>query len=150
MDCTSFTVSISHSIFDLHSSTAAETPALRKRLHAILAEMTENTDLRTSMRLSGPVSVLAPSMFDDVEAVLREAVSNVVRHAQATALSVRLTIRDDVELEITDNGVGLPDRLERHSGLANMAARTEKAGGKFSAERGPDGGTVIRWSVPLP
>ncbi|WP_040796567.1 sensor histidine kinase [Nocardia higoensis] len=149
-DVQSIVQDIRHSIFDLHSSTAAETPALRKRLHAILAEMTENTELRTSMRMSGPVSVLAPSMFDDVEAVLREAVSNVVRHAEATALSVRLTIRDDVELEIVDNGVGLPDHLERHSGLANMAARTEKAGGKFSAERGPGGGTVIHWSVPLP
>lgn len=149
-DVQSIVQDIRHSIFDLHSSTAAETPALRKRLHAILAEMTENTDLRTTMRMSGPVSVLAPSMFDDVEAVLREAVSNVVRHAQATSLSVRLIIRDDVELEIIDNGIGLPDHLGRHSGLANMAARTEKAGGKFSAERGPDGGTVIRWSVPLP
>lgn len=149
-DVQSIVQDIRHSIFDLHSSTATETPALRKRLHAVVAEMTENTELRTSMRMSGPVSVLAPSMFDDVEAILREAVSNVVRHARATALSVRLTIRDDVELEVTDNGVGLPDRLERHSGLANMAARAEKAGGKFSAERAPEGGTVIRWSVPLP
>ncbi|WP_067856941.1 sensor histidine kinase [Nocardia shimofusensis] len=149
-DVQSIVQDIRHSIFDLHSSTAAETPALRKRLHAVLAEMTENTELRTTMRMSGPVSVLAPSMFDDVEAILREAVSNVVRHAQATALSVRLTIRDDVELEVADNGIGLPDQLERHSGLANMAARAEKAGGKFSAERVPEGGTVIRWSVPLP
>ncbi|SLJ59624.1 Probable histidine kinase response regulator [Mycobacteroides abscessus subsp. abscessus] len=112
--------------------------------------MTEETDLRTSIRLSGPVSVLAPAMFDDVEAVLREAVSNVVRHAKASSLSVRLTIRDDVELEIVDNGIGLPEDLPRRSGLANMAARTEKAGGAFRAERGRDGGTVIHWSVPLP
>ncbi|WP_411157409.1 GAF domain-containing sensor histidine kinase [Nocardia farcinica] len=149
-DVQSIVQEIRHSIFDLHSSSAAEAPALRKRLHAVLAEMTEETDLRTSIRLSGPVSVLAPAMFDDVEAVLREAVSNVVRHAKATSLSVRLTIRDDVELEIVDNGIGLPEDLPRRSGLANMAARTEKAGGAFRAERGRDGGTVIHWSVPLP
>ncbi|MBF6445159.1 GAF domain-containing sensor histidine kinase [Nocardia farcinica] len=149
-DVQSIVQEIRHSIFDLHSSSAAEAPALRKRLHAVLAEMTEETDLRTSIRLSGPVSVLAPAMFDDVEAVLREAVSNVVRHAKASSLSVRLTIRDDVELEIVDNGIGLPEDLPRRSGLANMAARTEKAGGTFRAERGRDGGTVIHWSVPLP
>nr|WP_280470869.1 GAF domain-containing sensor histidine kinase [Nocardia farcinica] len=149
-DVQSIVQEIRHSIFDLHSSSAAEAPALRKRLHAVLAEMTEETDLRTSIRLSGPVSVLAPAMFDDVEAVLREAVSNVVRHAKASSLSVRLTIRDDVELEIVDNGIGLPEDLPRRSGLANMAARTEKAGGAFRAERGRDGGTVIHWSVPLP
>nr|WP_246124129.1 GAF domain-containing sensor histidine kinase [Nocardia bhagyanarayanae] len=141
---------IRHSIFDLHSSTAAEAPILRKRLHAVVAEMTADTDLRTSIRLAGPVSVLGPAMFDDLEAVLREALSNVVRHAQASAVSVKLAIGDDVVLEIADNGIGLPGEISRRSGLANMAARTHDAGGSFSAGRGPSGGTVIRWSVPLP
>ncbi|WP_067833963.1 GAF domain-containing sensor histidine kinase [Nocardia lijiangensis] len=141
---------IRHSIFDLHSSTAAEAPVLRKRLHAVVAEMTADTDLRTSIRLAGPVSVLSPAMFDDLEAVLREALSNVVRHAQATAVSVKLTIGDDVVLEVTDNGIGLPEHLTRRSGLANMAARTHETGGSFHAGADPSGGTVIRWSVPLP
>ncbi|WP_431955812.1 GAF domain-containing protein [Nocardia lijiangensis] len=141
---------IRHSIFDLHSSTAAEAPVLRKRLHAVVAEMTADTDLRTSIRLAGPVSVLGPAMFDDLEAVLREALSNVVRHAQATAVSVKLAIGDDVVLEVTDNGIGLPEHLTRRSGLANMAARTHETGGSFHAGAGPSGGTVIRWSVPLP
>ncbi|MCP2318056.1 Histidine kinase-, DNA gyrase B-, and HSP90-like ATPase [Nocardia amikacinitolerans] len=140
---------IRHSIFDLHSSTAAEAPVLRKRLHAVVAEMTADTDLRTSIRLAGPVSVLSPAMFDDLEAVLREALSNVVRHAGATTVSVKLTIADDVTLEITDNGIGLPEQPTRRSGLANMAARTRE-GGSFTAEKDSAGGTVIRWSVPLP
>ncbi|WP_085997175.1 GAF domain-containing sensor histidine kinase [Nocardia pneumoniae] len=141
---------IRHSIFDLHSSTSAEAPVLRKRLHAVVAEMTAETELRTSIRLAGPVSVLSSTMFDHVEAVLREALSNVVRHAHASAVSIKLTIGDDVVLEIADNGVGLPEDLSRRSGLANMAARTEESGGSFSAGKGPTGGTVVRWSVPLP
>ncbi|MFF0526767.1 GAF domain-containing protein [Nocardia amikacinitolerans] len=141
---------IRHSIFDLHSSSAAEAPVLRKRLHAVVAEMTADTDLRTSIRLAGPVSVLTPTMFDHVEAVLREALSNVVRHAQASAVSIKLTIGNDVTLEVTDNGIGLPEDLARRSGLANMAARTHESGGSFDAGKAPDGGTVIRWSVPLP
>ncbi|NEW42830.1 histidine kinase, partial [Nocardia cyriacigeorgica] len=98
------------------------------------------TDLRTSIRLSGPVSVLSPTMFDHVEAVLREALSNVVRHARASAVAVKLTIRDDVVIEVIDDGIGLPDIIERHSGLANMAARTEEAGGTFGVEPNPSGG----------
>ncbi|MGQ4601397.1 GAF domain-containing protein [Nocardia sp. R6R-6] len=141
---------IRHSIFDLHSSTSAEAPVLRKRLHAVVAEMTAETELRTSIRLAGPVSVLTSTMFDHVEAVLREALSNVVRHAHASAVSIKLTIGDDVILEITDNGIGLPEDISRRSGLDNMAARTHAAGGSFSATPGPTSGTVVRWSVPLP
>ncbi|MGK8507623.1 GAF domain-containing sensor histidine kinase [Nocardia asiatica] len=141
---------IRHSIFDLHSSTSAEAPVLRKRLHAVVAEMTAETELRTSIRLAGPVSVLTSTIFDHVEAVLRESLSNVVRHAHASTVSVKLNIGDDVVLEVADNGIGLPEELSRRSGLANMAARTEESGGSFSAGKGPAGGTVVRWSVPLP
>ncbi|NEW46895.1 GAF domain-containing sensor histidine kinase [Nocardia cyriacigeorgica] len=149
-DIQSIVQDIRHSIFDLHAGSTAETPVLRKRLHALVSEMTAETDLRTSIRLSGPVSVLSPTMFDHVEAVLREGLSNVVRHARASAVSVKLTIGDDVVLEVIDDGVGLPDIIERHSGLANMAARTEEAGGTFGVEPNPSGGTILRWSVPLP
>ncbi|MBF6079357.1 GAF domain-containing protein [Nocardia beijingensis] len=141
---------IRHSIFDLHSSTSAEAPVLRKRLHAVVAEMTAETELRTSIRLAGPVSVLTSTIFDHVEAVLRESLSNVVRHAHASTVSVKLTIGDDVVLEVADNGIGLPEELSRRSGLANMAARTEESGGSFSTGKAPAGGTVVRWSVPLP
>ncbi|CCF63701.1 two-component system sensor kinase, putative GAF domains, dosS gene [Nocardia cyriacigeorgica GUH-2] len=149
-DIQSIVQEIRHSIFDLHASSSAETPVLRKRLHAVVGEMTGETDLRTSIRLSGPVSVLSPTMFDHVEAVLRESLSNVVRHAHANSVSIKLTIGDDVVLEVVDDGVGLPDIIERHSGLANMAARTQEAGGTFGVEPNPSGGTILRWSAPLP
>ncbi|NEW55049.1 GAF domain-containing sensor histidine kinase [Nocardia cyriacigeorgica] len=149
-DIQSIVQDIRHSIFDLHASSTAETPALRKRLHALVGEMTAESDLRTSIRLSGPVSVLSPTMFDHVEAVLREALSNVVRHARASAVAVKLTIGDNVVIEVIDDGIGLPDIIERHSGLANMAARTQEAGGTFGVEPNPSGGTILRWSVPMP
>ncbi|MEV0293783.1 GAF domain-containing sensor histidine kinase [Nocardia sp. NPDC050710] len=148
-DIQSVVQDIRHSIFDLHSSTSADTPRLRKQLHEVIAEMTADSELRTTVRLAGPVSVLSPELFDDVEAVLREAVSNVVRHASATQVSVLLLVRDDVTIEVTDNGVGLPGNPARRSGLANLAARAEQAGGTFGIESGSEGGSVLRWSVPL-
>ncbi|MBF6129841.1 GAF domain-containing sensor histidine kinase [Nocardia brasiliensis] len=149
-DIQSIVQEIRHSIFDLHSSTAADAPTLRKKLHSIIAEMTEDSGLRTTIRLAGPVSVLAPPLSEDVEAVLREAVSNVVRHAAASTVSINLAVRDDVTIEITDDGDGLPADLSRMSGLANLAARAEQAGGHFDIGRGADRGTTLRWSAPLP
>ncbi len=82
--------------------------------------------------------------------MLRESVSNVVRHAHATTLSVELRIRDDVSVEITDNGRGISDADTRRSGLDNLAARAEDAGGHFETQPNPTGGTILRWSAPLP
>ncbi|WP_216905839.1 GAF domain-containing sensor histidine kinase [Nocardia noduli] len=141
---------IRHSIFDLHGGNSTDTPELRKRLHAIITDMTAETGLRASVRLAGPVSVLEPPLSDDVEAVLREAVSNVVRHAEATTVSVHVQIRDDVTIDVADDGIGLSADLPRTSGLRNLAARAEAAGGTFEIERPAEGGTVLHWSVPLP
>ncbi|QBS46578.1 histidine kinase [Nocardia sp. CS682] len=141
---------IRHSIFDLQSNTTADSSKYRKHLHGIIVDMTADTGLRTTVRLAGPVTVLAPPLSDDVEAVLREAVSNVVRHASATTVAVELKIRDDVTIEVTDDGTGVPADSTRRSGLANLAARAEQAGGTFSIDNNPGGGTVLRWSAPLP
>ncbi|WP_063043084.1 sensor histidine kinase [Nocardia pseudovaccinii] len=149
-DVQSIVQEIRHSIFDLHESTSTDAPTLRKRLHGIIAEMIGDSGLRTTIRLAGPVSVLTPPLSEDVEAVLREAVSNAVRHASATTVSVQLRVRDDVTIEVTDDGVGVPDDLARMSGLANLATRAEQAGGSFSVIKGEHGGTTLRWSAPLP
>ncbi|MEU4343884.1 GAF domain-containing protein [Nocardia sp. NPDC023852] len=141
---------IRHSIFDLQSNSAVDSSKYRKHVHGIIVDMTAESGLRTTVRLAGPVTVLAPPLSDDVEAVLREAVSNVVRHASATTVSVELRVHDDVTIEVTDDGVGLRDDITRRSGLANLATRAEQAGGCFSIESRPSGGTVLRWSAPLP
>ncbi|MFE9577233.1 GAF domain-containing protein [Nocardia sp. NPDC006044] len=141
---------IRHSIFDLQSDSAADSSKYRKRLHGIVTDMTADSGLRTTVRLAGPVTVLAPPLSDDVEAVLREAVSNVVRHARATTVAVELRIRNEVTIEVTDDGIGVPDDLSRRSGLANLAARAERHGGSFTVERRDGTGTVLRWSAPLP
>lgn len=137
---------IRHSIFDLHNGTGD----LRTHLHRLFEEMTADTDLRTALRMSGPVTVLGSPLSDDVEAVLRETVSNAIRHARAAALSVELRVGDDVTVEVTDDGIGISPDIDRRSGLANLAARAESAGGYFAVAPGPGGGTTVRWQAPLP
>ncbi len=84
--------------------------------------------------------------------MLREALSNVVRHAAATCVEVSVVLRPDGELvgTVTDDGVG-PGRGERPGGrgLANMARRAEALGGSAHIGMGRDRkGTRVTWSVP--
>jgi signal transduction histidine kinase len=99
---------------------------------------------------AGAVDTLVPAgVGEQMLAVVREALSNIARHAAATAASVSVSAEPDfVELVVTDNGKGLPEG-GRRSGLANLGRRAVDLGGTFAAERGPDGGTCVRWRVPL-
>jgi signal transduction histidine kinase len=98
----------------------------------------------------GPVDMLVPaSVAEQMLAVIREALSNVARHAAATAASVSIAANpSSVELVVTDNGKGLPTG-GRRSGLANLARRAKDLNGEFSAEPGEKGGTRVRWRAPL-
>lgn len=85
--------------------------------------------------------------------VAKEALTNVVRHARATAVAVALSARDDgYELSVADDGVGPGDGMLRarpgHLGLATMRERVEAAGGRLTAGPGEDGGTRICVWVP--
>ena len=99
----------------------------------------------------GPVDTLVPAAIgEQLLAVLREALSNVARHAAATSASVSITADPSaVELVVTDNGKGVPVS-GRRSGLANLARRASDLGGEFSAEPRDEGGTRVRWRVPMP
>jgi signal transduction histidine kinase len=80
-------------------------------------------------------------------AVLWEGLTNVVRHAKATAVAVSVSASDRLRIEIADDGIGLPPE-GRRSGLANLAQRANALGGTFSAGPAP-AGTVLVWDVPL-
>ena len=81
--------------------------------------------------------------------MVRETLSNAARHAQASAVAVRLEVTDDVVLTVTDDGKGFVD-TGRRSGLRNMADRAESLGGTFEVRSsGQGGGTVAVWRVPV-
>jgi signal transduction histidine kinase len=135
-------------IFDLHGGNDGTTQ-LRKRLHDAIAELTADTGLRSTVRMSGPLSVIPPELADHAEAVLREALSNVIRHAQAGAVTITISVDDDLTLDVTDNGTGIPGTVAR-SGLLNLSRRAEQAGGTCVVGTVSTGGTQMIWSVPLP
>ena len=72
--------------------------------------------------------------------VASEAMANIVKHAEATAVEVRLAIDGDrLVVQIGDDGRGLGDDLVRGSGLTNMADRAAALGGTVAVEASPSG-----------
>ena len=137
------------SIFDLHTTPADAPASLRRRLLDITAEVTEDTALSPSVRISGPLdSAVPPELGEHAEAVVREAVSNAVRHARAARLEVDIHADSQLLIEVTDDGVGMPETTRR-SGLRNLDERAAKYGGTFRITPVAGGGTRVTWAVPL-
>jgi signal transduction histidine kinase len=134
------------SIFDLHGAT--ETTRLRRRLDEAVAQFAA-ADVRVTVQFIGPLSVVDATLADHAEAVVREAVSNAVRHAEATTLNVRVKVEDELTIEVSDNGRGMISPANE-SGLRNLRQRAEDVGGEFTVGTDPGGGTALRWSAPLP
>ena len=133
-------------IFDLHGGSQGTT-RLRQRLDRAIAAFS-GSGLRTTLQFIGPLSVVEPALADHAEAVVREAVSNVVRHAGATALTVTVRVEDDFSVEVLDDGCGMPANVTP-SGLTNLRVRAEAVDGALTITEAPGGGTLLHWSAPL-
>ena len=100
-------------------------------------------------RVLGAVDELSPDVVDDLRAVLREALTNVARHARARTAEVELAVTDEqATLRVTDDGVGCAG-APKDGGLADARRRARWHGGGLTVEPGPAGGTRLTWTVPL-
>ena len=134
-------------IFDLHGAQSGVT-RLRQRLDEAIAQFAD-PKMRTTVQFSGPLSVVDAELADHAEAVVREAVSNAVRHAEATTLAISVVVEDELCIEVVDNGRGIKGEVTA-SGLSNLRHRADDVGGSFTVEAVPAGGTKLRWCAPLP
>ena len=98
-----------------------------------------------------PVPIL-PEVRHNVFLAYKEAVNNVVKHAQATEARVKLQLETDCFiLSVTDNGRGAGDvsRKTLRNGLKNMRRRLQDVHGEFEIGPGTNGGTVVQMKVPV-
>jgi signal transduction histidine kinase len=79
-----------------------------------------------------------------------EALSNVLRHARATRCEVRITWRDALCVEITDDGIGLPERRVPGLGLTAMRRRAAELDGTLEIGPATPRGTVVRLTLGVP
>ncbi|SED27812.1 GAF domain-containing protein [Amycolatopsis tolypomycina] len=139
---------IRSAIFALHSRPGAGR-GLRARLQNAITDGCADSAIHTTVRLSGAFDRVPAGLAEHAEAVVREAVSNVLRHARAAELAVTVSLDEDLVVEVSDTGIGMPEAVAR-SGLRNLAQRAAEAGGSLRLERPADGGTCLRWTVPVP
>jgi signal transduction histidine kinase len=135
-------------VFELHV-TGIQRAGFRQRIQAVVAGLTENRDIATTLRMSGPMSVIGDELAGHAESVILEAISNAVRDLGATQLTVAVTVADELYVTITHDGCGLTADNQRQSGLANMASRAEQIGGDCHLATPLGGGTELNWTAPL-
>jgi len=143
-------VEIRTAIFALTAQASRNTASVRHRIIDLLSELSALFDQTPRLVFTGPIDLLTPAdMADDIAAVIREGLSNVVRHAQASETVVTLSVADDlVVIEVVDDGVGVV-ASDRRSGLANLSARAERWGGDVVLENRARGGTRLRWTAQI-
>lgn len=109
-------------------------------------------------RLDVPLTVDAPDLDGRLPAavevaayrIVGEALTNVARHADATAARLHLSVGDDTLLvELADDGVGIDPDRQAGVGLVSLRERAAELGGRAAITCPPDGGTVVRAWLPL-
>jgi signal transduction histidine kinase len=135
-------------IFELQSSTTRG-GGFRKSIQDAVAALTENRDIVTTLHMSGPMIAVGRELAQQAEAAVVESVSNAVRHSGATHLNIEVVVADELSIDVTDDGCGIPADNQRQSGLANLRRRAEQVGGTCRVTSAPTGGTVVHWTAPL-
>jgi signal transduction histidine kinase len=124
---------------------------LRTRILALALEAVGPLGFEPRVLIDGPVDTGTDDHVGaEVLSTLREALSNVARHAGATEVYVEVVVSDDdLCLRVVDNGKGPPrDDAPRGKGLDNMRRRAEQLGGQMSLHPSELGGTELVWRVP--
>ena len=142
---------IRSTIFTLSADGHSQADGLRERVLALVEEMTPSLPSRPRVLFEGPIdSGLPTAASDELISVLRELLSNVARHAQASEVEVHLTVDDAVSLLVEDDGVGppVPAADGPGLGLGNLAKRADRMGGRFTLTPRRGGGSRAAWRVP--
>jgi len=143
---------IRSAIFELESSRVSPGGGLRDQVLALGGESAGVLGFEPRFFFDGPVdSTVADDLGTELLAMLREALSNVARHAAATEVTVEVVATSHtVVLRVIDDGIGPPGPdAPRGHGLKNMDARAAHHAGRFEVLAGVPAGTVVQWQVPL-
>jgi two-component system sensor histidine kinase DevS len=135
-------------IYSLQGPSSVALGGVRGRLLQVIRESRSTLGFEPRLQFDGPIETMDDIVVDHLVPTLREALSNVGRHAAARKVRVAVIVTDVVTLSVTDDGSGLPDQVMGGRGLTNMAERATGLGGIFETGAAPGGGTRLRWQVP--
>jgi signal transduction histidine kinase len=121
-------------------------------LAGMLGSLPTGDEVNIERRLDAETLELIPSQHvAEIMNILREAVSNSLRHGRARHIILRAARSDDtIALSVQDDGAGFTPGAGSGHGLGNMRARAAGLGGRLDVESTPSKGTRIILSLPLP
>jgi len=140
---------IRRTIFTLENE--SDVRQVRTRIMREIEDASSGLGFSPNLDLDGPMDTLVDSVTaDHLVAVVREALTNVIKHAHASRVVVRVHVdANEVRVTVTDDGVGISPGVRR-SGLANIQSRASHLGGSVDIDRASDsGGTTLHWRAPL-
>jgi PAS domain S-box-containing protein len=144
--------SIRTTIFDLQRGEASSPASgARSQIIDLASEASRSLGFEPTVQFAGAVDVaLEDRILLEVIPTLREALSNVARHAHARGVVVAVVVDDKIAITVTDDGIGIPDsHVAGSKGMANIRERAEKLGGEARFDRLDGGGTRLVWTVPV-
>jgi signal transduction histidine kinase len=127
--------------------------SLRREVLDLCAEATRTLGFDPQVSFDGPIDAGVPdAVAEHLLATIREALTNVAKHAGARRAEVRIDVdTDEVRLVVRDDGRGgVAGPTATGHGVRNMAERANRLGGSLLIEDAQGGGTAVRWTVPLP
>lgn len=135
-------------IFEL---AAGPVKPLLEEVRSLLTEYAVVLGFQPVLRITGPVDrALSPEASTHALTTLREALSNVARHAEATSVVVEMSASAAwFRLRVADDGVGFDEyTVKPGHGSVNLAARAADLGGHLTVSTAPGQGTTLQWVIP--
>lgn len=134
-------------IFELQDRSS---DSLRAQVRALVKEYVPVLGFTPAVHVTGPLDTAVPvATGEHLVAVLREAISNLARHALADHADVEIQVGSLLlRLRVVDDGIGLPEEVSE-SGLRNARRRAHALGGVLVLSRNEPHGTSLVWEVPL-
>ena len=131
-----------------------ESRGIRDDISNLVRQLHEVVGFEVALTFTGPLDAsIDDRVLEHVLATIREALTNIGKHAHATQASVSMEVDGaSCILTITDDGIGLteaPASAGGGLGLPNLRRRAEKLHGTLSVDSPPGGGTVLTWKVPI-
>jgi signal transduction histidine kinase len=140
-------------IFAISRSRRVSYGGLRSEILDLTDEAAGRLGLDVRVDFDGPIdSSVNDETAEHLLVTIREAISNVVRHARAAVVEVDVKAENgSLVLRVVDDGVGIDSAATAGGGrgLANLAERAKLLGGGFDVRPGPSGGTELTWHVKL-
>lgn len=136
-------------VFDARSRPVAQSTS--EAVRSLVSEAARALGHPPALTVTGDLDALPPAVTEHLIPALREALSNVARHARATETTVKITVVDrEIVLTVDDNGCGPGNGTNTGNGIGNLQERAGILAGSAALTPLPGGGSRLTWTARAP